>query len=114
MGLTFKPGTDDLREAPSLVNIPIFLEDGANVKVWDPVGFDNFKKIYPTEINYCDTIDETLSDADICFIFTEWESIKNYDTSNFKKLMKTPIVLDGRNCFKFQKFSDFIYEKIGY
>lgn len=114
LGLTFKPGTDDLREAPSLVNIPIFLEDGANVKVWDPVGFDNFKKIYPTEINYCDTIDETLSDADICFIFTEWESIKNYDTSNFKKLMKTPIVLDGRNCFKFQKFSDFIYEKIGY
>ena len=53
LGLTFKPGTDDLREAPSLVNIPILLEDGAKVKAWDPVGVANYKKYYPTEIEYC-------------------------------------------------------------
>ena len=53
LGLTFKPGTDDLREAPSLVNIPILLEDGAKVKAWDPVGVVNYKKYYPTEIEYC-------------------------------------------------------------
>lgn len=72
LGLTFKPGTDDLREAPSLVNIPLMLEDGAKVKAWDPVGVDNYKKHYPDEIEYCDTIEETLDNADICFIFTEW------------------------------------------
>ena len=48
LGLTFKPGTDDLREAPSLVNIPLFLEDGARVKAWDPVGVPNYRKLYRT------------------------------------------------------------------
>lgn len=99
LGLTFKPGTDDLREAPSLSNIPIFLDDGARVKAWDPIGVKSYKKIYPSEIEYCETIDETIKDADICFIFTEWGEIKKYDTANFKKLMKNPIVLDGRNCY---------------
>ncbi|WP_270505034.1 UDP-glucose/GDP-mannose dehydrogenase family protein [Eubacterium limosum] len=100
LGLTFKPGTDDLREAPSLVNVPIFLEDGAKVKAWDPVGVPNFKKFYPTEIQYCQTIDETITDADICFIFTEWDEIKSYNVEKFEKLMKNSIVLDGRNCLE--------------
>ena len=100
LGLTFKPGTDDLREAPSLVNVPIFLEDGAKVKAWDPVGVPNFKKLYPTEIQYCQTIDETITDADICFVFTEWDEIKNYDVNKFLELMKHSIVLDGRNCLE--------------
>ena len=114
LGLTFKPGTDDLREAPSLVNIPIFLENGAKVKVWDPVGMPNFKKIYPNEINYCGSIDETISDADICFIFTEWEEIKKYELEKFKKLMKKAVVLDGRNCLKPpEKSSKIEIEKIG-
>ena len=100
LGLTFKPGTDDLREAPSLVNVPIFVEDGAKVKAWDPVGVPNFKKLYPTEIQYCQTIDETITDADICFVFTEWDEIKNYDVNKFLELMKHSIVLDGRNCLE--------------
>lgn len=58
LGLTFKPGTDDLREAPSLVNIPIMLDDGAKVKAWDPVGVENYKKHFPNEIEYCDTIEK--------------------------------------------------------
>jgi len=99
LGLTFKPDTDDLREAPSLVNIPIFIDDGAKVKVFDPVGEDNMKKLFPDSITYCQTIDETIQSADICFVFTEWSDIKTYDPEKFLKLMKTPIVLDGRNCF---------------
>lgn len=99
LGLTFKPGTDDLRDAPSLVNIPILLEDGAKVKAFDPVGQDNFKKLYPTEIEYCKTIEDTIRNADLCFIFTEWEEIKGFEVSLFKSLMKNPIVLDGRNCY---------------
>lgn len=112
LGLTFKPGTDDLREAPSLVNIPIILEDGAKVKVWDPVGIPNFKKIYPNEIEYCNTIDETIKNADICFIFTEWKEIKDYDVKQFKRLMRKPIVLDGRNCINVKQ-ENIVYERIG-
>ncbi len=115
LGLTFKPGTDDLREAPSLQNIPILLEDGAGVKAWDPIGMDNFKKIYPDEIKYCNSIEETIKDSDICFILTEWPEIVSMDLSKFALLMRTPIVLDGRNCFDTGKASgkNFIYESIG-
>lgn len=115
LGLTFKPGTDDLREAPSLVNIPIMLEDGACVKAWDPVGVSNFKKFYPTEIEYCESIDKTLEDADICFIFTEWDEIKNMDVALFEKCMKRPIVLDGRNCFNAGQFKEvhILYDSVG-
>ena len=115
LGLTFKPGTDDLREAPSLVSIPLILEDGARIKAWDPVGVENYKKFYPTEIHYCMTIEETLQEADICFIFTEWEEVKNLSPDIFEKNMKTPIVIDGRNCFSLLKFakSNVTYESIG-
>jgi len=99
LGLTFKPGTDDLREAPSLVNIPILLDDGAKVKAFDPVGIDNFKKFVDGDIEYCDSIDETIKGADICFIFTEWDEIKNYDVAKFSQLMQKAIILDGRNCY---------------
>lgn len=115
LGLTFKPGTDDLREAPSLVNIPLFLDDGAHVKAWDPVGVKNYKKIYPNEIEYCDSIEQTLKDADICLIFTEWPEVKAMDVALFEKQMKRAIILDGRNCFALDAFNEthVIYESIG-
>lgn len=115
LGLTFKPGTDDLREAPSLVNIPIMLEDGAKVKAWDPVGVENYKKFYPNEIQYCDTIKNTIEDADICFIFTEWREVKEMDVLLYKALMRHPIVLDGRNCYKLDQFegTGITYDSIG-
>ncbi|MEA3573925.1 UDP-glucose dehydrogenase family protein [Peribacillus frigoritolerans] len=115
IGLTFKPGTDDLREAPTLVNIPIMIEDGANVKAWDPVGIENFKKKYPDEITYCNTIEDTIKDTDICFIFTEWDQVKSFDLSKYSKLMKTPIVLDGRNCYDLPsaRKANIIYDSVG-
>ena len=115
LGLTFKPGTDDLREAPSLVNIPLFLEDGANIRAWDPVGVDNYKKYYPTELTYCDSIEDTLTGADLCLIFTEWKQIKEMDVTAFEKHMKRAIVLDGRNCFDLKAFRNthVLYESIG-
>lgn len=116
LGLTFKPGTDDLREAPSLVNIPVFLEDNARVYAWDPVGIENFKKRIPdNRIIYCDSIEKALKDADICFIFTEWEEVKNLKPEVFAELMSTPIVMDGRNCFNEDMIGDapIIYESIG-
>ncbi|MCG3056398.1 UDP-glucose 6-dehydrogenase, partial [Escherichia coli] len=83
LGLTFKPGTDDLREAPTLVNIPLMIEDGANVKAWDPVGVENFKKLYSEGITYCSSIEDTLKDTDICFIFTEWDEVKDFDLEKY-------------------------------
>ena len=115
LGLTFKPNTDDLREAPSLDNIPILLDDGAKVKAFDPVGENNFKKFYPNEIEYCQTIEDTIKDADICFIFTEWEDVKEFDINKYKELMKKPIVIDGRNCYDLSSVEGkgIIYESIG-
>ena len=115
LGLTFKPNTDDLREAPSLENIPLFLDDGANVRVWDKVAIDNFRKIYGTKLTYCSSIDEAIDQADICFIFTEWDDIKLYTLEKYKSLMKTPLVIDGRNCYTLDRAREagIIYHSIG-
>ena len=115
LGLTFKPGTDDLREAPSLVTIPVLIEDGANIKAWDPVGAENFKLRIPEGLSYCDTIEETLKDADICFIFTEWPQVKALKAEDFTTLMKKPVIIDGRNCFPrgFFDGKNVIYDSIG-
>lgn len=116
LGLTFKPGTDDLREAPSLVNVPVFLDEGATVKAWDPVGVENFKKRFSDEnLHYVDTVEEALKDADICFIFTEWPEVKGIDLNKYAELMKNPIVMDGRNCYKLAdvKKAKILYESIG-
>ena len=105
LGCTFKPGTDDLREAPSLVNVPLLLEDGAYVRIWDPVGEENFKKrVQHKNIQYFDTIEEAIAGADLCLIFTEWDDVLKFDIRKYEELMKTPIVLDGRNCYPLSAF----------
>ena len=106
LGLTFKPGTDDLREAPSLENVPLLLDQGADIYAYDPVGADNFKKKYPEgqsgrgTITYVENSEEALKGANVCFIFTEWGEIKALEPGTYKKLMRTPLVYDGRNTYK--------------
>lgn len=100
LGLTFKPGTDDLREAPSIVNVRRLLYEGAEIVAYDPVGIENFKKLYPTEIDYVNNPYEALKDADIAFLFTEWKEIKELELNSYESLMKTPIIFDGRNCYE--------------
>ena len=84
LGLAFKPGTDDLREAPSIDNIELLLQQGARIYAYDPVAVENFKKKYP---------------GNVCFIFTEREQIKSIKPVTYKKLMRTPLVYDGRNIY---------------
>ena len=104
LGLTFKPGTDDLREAPSIENVKLLLENGANnIYAYDPVGEENFKKKYPNELIYVNTPEGALKDANICFIFTEWNEIKCLKPEKFKELMKTPLIYDGRNIFDLEE-----------
>ena len=99
LGLAFKPGTDDLREAPSLDNVELLLNQGANIYAYDPVAEENYKKKYPTQINYVKTPQEALGRANVCFIYTEWKEIKAVKPAEYKKLMKTPLVYDGRNIY---------------
>lgn len=122
LGLTFKPGTDDLREAPSIDNIELLLDAGANVRAYDPIAIENFKKkiSYKLEndgtvgnISYFDNIDDAIKNADATLIMTEWPEIKNYDISKYKKLMKTPRVYDGRNCYDLKNTGDIVYKSIG-
>lgn len=106
LGLTFKPGTDDIREAPSLDNVPLLLDHGADIYAYDPVGINNFMKRYPEgqhgagRITYVDNPEEVLKDANVCFIFTEWKEIKAIEPAKYRKLMRTPLVYDGRNIYK--------------
>lgn len=115
LGLTFKPGTDDLREAPSISNIRLLLNEGAIVHAYDPVGIDNFKKIFPTEVVYEDNYEKVLESADLCFIFTEWDEFKEIDLNLFRKKMKSPYLYDGRNCFEVEdaKKAMINYQSIG-
>lgn len=103
LGLAFKPGTDDLREAPSLDNVELLLNQGANIYAYDPVAEENFKKKYPTQINYVKTPQEALKSANVCFIYTEWKEIKAVKPAEYKKLMKTPLVYDGRNIYELEE-----------
>lgn len=98
LGLTFKPGTDDLREAPSIPNIRRLLDEEAIICAYDPVGIENFKKIYPKEIKYVDDAELALKEADMAFIFTEWDTISKIPSKKYIDLMNKPIIFDGRNC----------------
>jgi len=112
LGLTFKPGTDDLREAASLENIPLLLEQGAHIIAFDPVGSPNFAKVYPEgeyekgSITYVSTAEQALSEANVCFIFTEWAEIKEIVPDQYKKWMRTPLVFDGRNIYSVEAMQE--------
>ncbi|MFS0904281.1 UDP-glucose/GDP-mannose dehydrogenase family protein [Priestia aryabhattai] len=105
LGLTFKPGTDDLREAASLENIPLLLEQGADIYAFDPVGANNFAKVHPEgrhgrgSMTYVSNVEEAIKGANVCFIFTEWGEVKEVTPDMYKKLMRTPLVYDGRNIY---------------
>lgn len=112
LGLTFKPGTDDLREAPSLENIPLLLEQGAEIYAYDPVGSDNFKRRYleggigQGTMKYVENVEEALKGANVCFVFTEWGEIKAVKPEQYKNLMRTPLVYDGRNIYNIEEMKD--------
>jgi len=115
LGLAFKPGTDDLREAPSIENVAVLLDAGATVRAWDPCAVENFKRHYPSEVTYCETIEDALKDADMCLIMTEWPEVVQLAPSVFAETMRHPIVLDGRNCYPLDGMagSGIVYESIG-
>ncbi|ENQ3078368.1 UDP-glucose/GDP-mannose dehydrogenase family protein [Bacillus cereus] len=103
LGLSFKPNTDDIREAPSLFIIEQLLERGAHVIVYDPKAILHAKRIFMNRVQYSTDISEVILNADAAFIVTEWESIRTYPIAKYVQLMNEAIVFDGRNCYALEE-----------
>ncbi len=115
-GLAFKPNTDDIREAPSLVIINELLALGAKIVAFDPVAMESYQKFYPQlPIQYADNQYKTLENADALVIVTEWNEFRTPDYSKIKSMLKNPVIFDGRNILDIQliKKHGFYYESIG-
>jgi UDPglucose 6-dehydrogenase len=114
-GLAFKPNTDDIREAPSLVMIEELLKHGASVTAFDPEAMANVKKIYGDKITFVENDYDALKNADALVIVTEWNEFRNPDYAKIKSLLKQPVVFDGRNVFdvKKMKHEGFDYFSVG-
>ena len=111
-GLSFKPKTDDLREAPSLVLIKMLLEAGAIVRAYDPIAIDEAKKYIGNKIEYANDIYDATLDADAILLVTEWNEFRLPSWSAIKKIMKTPLVIDGRNIYNGNELRDMGFEYI--
>ncbi|MFO0803913.1 MAG: UDP-glucose/GDP-mannose dehydrogenase family protein [Gemmataceae bacterium] len=114
-GLAFKPRTDDIREAPALRLIDSLLAAGAAVRTHDPEAMDNVKAIYGTKLHYADRPYGALEGADGLAIVTEWPEFRNPDFELIKKLLKVPVIFDGRNIYDERTMSaaGFTYYGIG-
>ena len=100
-GLAFKPGTDDMREAPSRVLLEALWNAGAKVRVYDPAAAKEARRIFGerADLAYCAKARETLEGADALAIVTEWKEFRSPDFDNLKKQLKSPVIFDGRNLY---------------
>ena len=105
-GLAFKPQTDDMREAPSLVIIRKLLEAGAKVKAYDPVAMEEAGRILGDKVEYGQEQYDVLIDSDALIIATEWPEFKFPNFNIIKKLLKNPVIVDGRNVYDLDEMKD--------
>lgn len=114
-GLAFKPNTDDMREAPSIVLIEQLLAEGTKVRAYDPEAAKEAAKFFGDRIVYGKKAYEILEGADALVIVTEWNEFRRPDLDKVKNLLKTPVIIDGRNIFEPKKMAQlgFEYEGIG-
>lgn len=114
-GLSFKPYTDDIREAPALENIKVLLEKGASVKAYDPEAMENVRTVLGDKITYTDSPYGAILEADALMIMTEWPVFRNPDFEVVQKLLKNKVIFDGRNLFDLEQMRElgFSYYSIG-
>ncbi|MCI2082234.1 MAG: UDP-glucose/GDP-mannose dehydrogenase family protein [Bacteroidales bacterium] len=98
-GLSFKPGTDDIREAPSCTVIRLLVENGAKVRATDPIAMDNFRKVCGKGVKLCNTLLETVEDADAVALITEWKQYRMVPWEEVRRKMKGNVIVDGRNVY---------------
>jgi len=99
LGLTFKPETDDMRDAPATTILPALLEKGAQIKAHDPQGMAEAKKYLPSSVEYAENAYEAAQNADCIVLLTEWNQYRALDLRKLKQIMKTPIFIDLRNVY---------------
>ena len=112
-GLSFKPATDDMREAPSLVLIGQLLEAGATVKAFDPVAMEEAKRRLGDRIGYAANMYDALTDADAMIIVTEWQEFKVPKFTFIEKALKEKVIFDGRNIYNPEQMREFGYTYYG-
>lgn len=110
LGLAFKPHTDDMREAASITLSKELVNSGATIIGYDPIAVSNAKKVLPEEIEYAASVEDALRNADLAFIVTEWEEVKNTTLDKYVELMRSPVIFDGRNCFSLEEVSKYPVE----
>jgi len=115
-GLSFKPKTSDVREAPSIILIQKLLEQGFNIKTYDPVAMDEVRKIFGDSIMYCSSLEESAHASDLIIIATEWDEFRNVDFRELGKKMRHKIMIDGRNIYDGNRIREegFNYVGIGH
>ena len=99
LGLSFKPNTDDIREAPAIEIIKGLLEEGARVRAYDPAAMTNAKKVLP-EITYCSGPYEVASGSDALVLVTEWNQFRRLDLERIRELLRAPVFVDLRNVYE--------------
>jgi len=114
-GLSFKPNTDDMREAPSITVINGLLKKGAVITAYDPVAMENAKKIFKNKISFGNDMYSAAEGAEAVFLITEWQEFRLPDFKKLRRIMRTPVIFDGRNIYdpKELKKEGFIYYGIG-
>jgi len=100
LGLTFKPETDDMRDAPSLAIIPNLVDKGATIRAHDPQGVEEARKLLPGEITYCEDIYETVTGADAIVLLTEWNEYRGLDFPRIRETVNGPVFIDLRNVYE--------------
>jgi len=98
-GLSFKPQTDDMRKAPSIVTINLLISEGVHLKVYDPQAMNNAKEIFKDKIEYCNTPYDCLNDSEALIVNTEWNEFRHPDFQSIGELMAKKIIFDGRNVY---------------
>lgn len=111
-GLSFKPHTDDIREAPALYNIEKFLEAGAIVKAHDPEAMENVRKLFGDKITYCETPFDAAKNADAIFIATEWPEFRTPDFEILNSIVKGKVIFDGRNLYEVDTMRELGYHYV--
>lgn len=114
LGLSFKPNTDDMRDAPSIDIIELLQKDGAKIKVYDPEAEKNARKVL-RDVVFCKDPYEASKNTDLIIVVTEWNEFKEMNLKKLKELMRTPRIIDGRNIFDPEKLKrlGFIYQGVG-
>ena len=113
LGLSFKPGTDDLREAPSLEIIGLLQKEGVHIKAYDPVSMKKAKVILGKGVNFCKDAYQAAKGSDCLIVVTEWNEFKELDFKKIKKLMRQPVLVDGRNIYDPREMKKLGFKYIG-